>query len=297
MKILVFGSNGQLGRCIFDQLKNSSYDQIFLSRKDVDLTNFNDTQKIIHKIDPNIIINASAYTAVDDAENNKEIAYAVNNLAVANIAKAALKVGAILIHVSTDYVFDGMQNFPYKENSPTNPLGVYGRSKLLGENEIKKINCKFIIIRTSWVFSEYGTNFVKTILRLAKNEEKLNIINDEYGCPTYAQDLANYILNIILDIEKKDFISGIYNYCGNSSCSWFEFAKIILKEAKETIEVIPIPSSEYITIAKRPKYSVLDMDKTIKKFSIEPSDWRFGVCKVINILNRNNENQNSKKEC
>ena len=223
MKILVLGCSGQLGRCLNDQLGNSGYDVVFTSREQINIANFDKTKNKILNISPNIVINASAYTAVDRAEEEQEMAELLNHYAVANIAKICNLLNIWLIHISTDYVFDGYSKYPYKENDQTNPQSVYGNTKLKGELAIQSSGCKHIIIRTAWVFSGYGTNFLKTMLRLGAQRNELSIVSDQIGCPTYAQDIAKSIVKIIPQLEShKD--NGLYHYCGDKPCSWYEFA-------------------------------------------------------------------------
>ena len=194
MKILVLGCKGQLGRCLNDQLKNTHHEVIYTSREQIDIANFEQTKNQILKNSPDIIINATAYTAVDKAEEDQKNAKLINHLAVKNIAHICNQQGCWLIHVSTDYVFDGKAKIPYKEVDETNPQGVYGETKLKGELAIRSSGCKHIIIRTAWVFSEYGNNFLKTMLRLGAERDELSIVGDQVGCPTYAQDIAKAIV-------------------------------------------------------------------------------------------------------
>tara|TARA_X000000950_G_scaffold284303_1_gene387113 strand:+ start:363 stop:1229 length:867 start_codon:yes stop_codon:yes gene_type:complete len=285
MKILVLGGNGQLGRCLRDHLDNTTYEVIYTSREQINITNFEETKNKVVGIAPHLIINTAAYTAVDKAEENAEIANLVNNLAVNNIAQICSSLDIWLVHVSTDYVFDGLSEIPYKENDITNPQGVYGMTKLKGELAIQNSSCKHTIIRTSWVFSEYGNNFVKTMLRLGEDRDELRIVEDQFGSPTYAQDIARSIVEIVPQLNLQN-TSGLYHYCGDRSCSWYTFATKIFEQAKahnlRTPSVInPIETNAYSTNAKRPSFSVLDCSKIESEFGVRVSDWYGGLSQVI----------------
>jgi dTDP-4-dehydrorhamnose reductase len=288
MKILVLGCKGQLGRCLNDQLTNTEHEVIYTSRKQIDIADFEQTKNQILKISPDIIINATAYTAVDKAEEDQEAADLINHLAVANLATLCNQLGSWLIHVSTDYVFDGNFNVPYKEDDQTNPQGAYGETKLKGELAIQASGCKHIIIRTAWVFSEYGNNFLKTMLRLGAERDELSIVGDQVGCPTYAQDIARSIVAIIPKLNsQKD--NGIFHYCGDQPCSWYDFANEIFDHAMTNNLKIPsivhsIKTSAYPTPAKRPAFSVLDCSKIENDFGVHASNWHDGIGQVISIL-------------
>lgn len=291
MRILVLGSQGQLGSSLSDVLKSSEFEITYKSRKEIDISNFQKTKNQIFKLKPKVIINTSAYTKVDDAEENYSDAFMINHLAVSNIASICLEIDCWLIHISTDYVFDGESNIPYKESSPVNPQNIYGRSKLDGENAIIESGCNYIIIRTAWVFSEHGNNFAKTMLRLANDNEKLNVICDQIGCPTYAIDLAYAIEKILHKIKLNNCSSDIYNYCGDISCSWYHFALTIFEEAKEygfrtPKTIYSVESATFKTKAFRPKYSVLNCSKILHDFEIYPSNWRDGIKKMLSELNK-----------
>ncbi len=282
MKLLVLGSNGQVGKCLNDQLKNTDYEVIFTSRDQIDVTDFKETQITVSKIRPDVIINATAYTAVDNAENDQDLADLINHLAVSNIAEICHQIDCWLIHLSTDYVFDGNSQKPYTEDDEPNPQGVYGITKLKGEISIKSSKCKYIIIRTSWVFSEYGNNFFKTMFKIGQKRDQLSIVSDQYGCPTYAQDIAMAIKNIISQLEKNEAKQGILNFCGDISCSWHKFAHEIFKALKvEGVKtpknLISIKTSEFPTLAKRPKNSALCCKKILKDWGIVPSKWQSAI--------------------
>ncbi|MDC1329596.1 dTDP-4-dehydrorhamnose reductase [Pseudomonadales bacterium] len=289
MKILILGSKGQLGCCLYDQLNNSGHQLFFSSRSDIDIGYFEITRRKIFDINPTLIINASAYTDVDKAETEERTADLINHLAVANIASICRDLNCWLIHISTDYVFDGTSSLPYKETDQTNPQGVYGQSKLMGEESVQASGCKYLIFRTAWVFSEYGNNFLKTMLRLGETHNELRIVDDQIGCPTTAHDLARVMISILPHIETEGLSSGIYNICSDSSCSWYGFAIKIFRLAEEMgypapKRVYPISSSEYTFKTPRPAYSVLDCAKIYKNFNIEPISWEKGILSVMNKL-------------
>ena len=286
MKVLLTGANGQLGCCFIDKFP---IDWILLATdsQQLDITDNLAVNNFINEHRPDVIVNAAAYTAVDMAEDEQDLAYQVNAIGPKNLAIAAQKYNAKFIHVSTDYVFDGSKNIPYTEEDTTNPINIYGKTKRNGEVAILNNNPSAIIIRTSWVFSEYGNNFVKTMLKLASNKSELSIINDQLGCPTYAGDIANTILTIIMN--ESD--GGIYHYCGDQSITWFKFAsKIFLITEKlnpittKKITLKPILTSGYPTKAKRPLYSVLNMNKIEKIAGIKASDWNNALVHVISHI-------------
>jgi dTDP-4-dehydrorhamnose reductase len=294
MRILVLGSNGQLGKCFHDQLNKTKYIVTYSSRSEIDLSNIDLLETQIEAIKPNIIINAAAYTAVDKAESEPEKADLINHIAVANIAKKCSEINACLIHISTDYVFDGMSDHPYLENSKTNPRCVYGQSKLNGEQAIISSKCKYVIVRTAWVFSEHGDNFLKTMLKLGVRNNELSIVDDQKGCPTYAQDIAKSIVIALPKIISNQHIAEVFHYCGDESCTWFEFAKSIFLEAGKkgitTPNIIkPIKTLDYPTPAIRPHYSVLECNKIVKFFGVSVSNWREGTVSAITHLNGIND--------
>ena len=284
MKILVLGCKGQLGRCLNDQLVNTDHEVIYTSREQIDIADVEGAKNQLLEISPDVVINATAYTAVDKAEQDQEQANLINHLAVANIANLCHQLDCWLIHVSTDYVFDGDSDEPYKEGDQTNPQSVYGETKLKGELAIKSSGCKHIIIRTAWVFSEYGNNFLKTMLLLGSERDELSIVNDQKGCPTYAQDLAKCIKAILPKLNEH--LQGTYHFCGNASCSWYDFAVEIFNEAKNfgfltPKSLLPMKTSEYPTLAMRPHYSVMDSSLVSELFQATPSDWKVGIRKAL----------------
>jgi len=286
MRILVTGKNGQLGRSI-QKLVNtdtkignnqSSNEFIFVGREELDLSS---ESGISHYFDNNdkfdIIINCTAYTQVDKAEQEVELANQINHLAVKQLASIASKQQARLIHISTDYVFDGESDKPYTEIDKTNPINVYGKTKLAGEKALQAVMpTNALIIRTSWVYSEYGNNFVSTMLRLGKERDELNVVSDQMGSPTYATDLSGAILEIIKNKEfrEEDQATQIYHYSNEGEISWYEFAKEIFKIAKIDCKVSPITTQQYPTPTKRPRNAIMSTDKIVGIFSVEVGDWK-----------------------
>lgn len=289
MKVLVLGSKGQLGRCLNDQLDNTDLKVIYTSRELVDITNFEETKSKIFDFSPDIVINATAYTAVDKAEEEQEIANIINHLAVANLANICKQLDSWLIHVSTDYVFDGNSDIPYTEDDKKNPQNIYGVTKLNGELAIQSLGCKNVIIRTAWVFSEYGNNFLKTMLRLGLDRDELSIVGDQVGSPTYAQDLAKVIVIIANRLRYNSFPPGIYHYCGFTSCSWYQFAKLIFLEADQLNFRSPkklreISSNSYEKAAKRPDFSVLNCSKLDNVLHLEKPELTRGIKNCLKAL-------------
>jgi dTDP-4-dehydrorhamnose reductase len=283
MKILVLGSKGQLGQCLEKEFQSTHYNVIYTSREQIDVGAIEAAKSQILDINPDVVINATAYTAVDKAEEEQEKAALINHLAVANIAHTCSQLGCWLVHVSTDYVFDGTSTVAYKEEDKTNPQGVYGDTKLKGELAIQSSGCRHIIIRTAWVFSEYGNNFLKTMLRLSAERSELRIVGDQFGCPTYAQDIANAIVVILESLKSKELNSGLYHFGGNVCCSWAEFAHAIFDEALELKviaskpNVVAITTKEFPTLAKRPAQSQLNSNKITTNFGIDSSDCMAGI--------------------
>lgn len=274
--ILVTGSKGQLGSEINELSSNYSYNFFFTDRLNIDITNKDNIKDFCQTNNINVIINCAAYTAVDKAESDIENADLVNRKAVKKLAIVSSELNIKLIHISTDYVFDGRNFKPYVEEFQTNPQSVYGKTKLDGENEIRDINpLNSIIIRTSWVYSYYGNNFVKTMLRLGKEKEELGVIFDQVGTPTYAKDLAITILDIIPQIDNQKV--EIYNYSNEGVLSWYDFAKEIMKMAKLNCKIKAIETYQYPTPAKRPHFSLLNKSKIKSKFNLEIPYWKDGL--------------------
>ncbi|KLE01519.1 dTDP-4-dehydrorhamnose reductase [Aliarcobacter butzleri] len=274
--ILVTGSKGQLGSEIKGLSSNYSYNFFFTDRLNIDITNKDNIKDFCQTNNINVIINCAAYTAVDKAESDIENADLVNRKAVKKLAIVSSELNIKLIHISTDYVFDGRNFKPYKEEFQVNPQGVYGKTKLEGELELININPKnSLIIRTSWVYSYYGNNFVKTMLRLGKEKDSLGVVFDQIGTPTYALHLAKIILDIIPQIENEKV--EIVNFSNEGVVSWYDFAKEIMKMAKLSCKINPIESSQYPTPAVRPHFSVLNKAKIKAMFSVEIPYWKDGL--------------------
>ncbi len=281
-KILVTGSNGQLGKELQEIAPSFPFfDFIFLSRTDLPI---HDVEKVknLFKINyPQYLINCAAYTAVDKAETEKELAFQINGEAVGVLAAICKEHYCKFIHISTDYVFDGTASVPYKEDSPTNPQSVYGASKLEGEKQALQLNPDSLIIRTSWVYSEFGKNFVKTMMKLLNEKDEISVVNDQIGSPTYAKDLAEVILQII---SYQNWQHGIYNYSNDGVISWFDFAVLIKELSGSSCKINPIPTSAYPTAAKRPAYSVLDNSKIQKTFNSVRKGWKESLTACLDRL-------------
>ena len=286
MKILVTGSNGQLGSEIkFVSKNHKNFNWIFSDLKECDLSKLDQLEIYLNKIRPNLIINCAAYTAVDNAENDFYNSDLINHKSIDLISNWTNSNKCKLIHISTDYVFDGTSSVALTENAKTSPINVYGTTKLLGENACLSNNSNSIIIRTSWVYSSYGNNFVKTMMKLMKKKDNLNIVNDQIGSPTYAFDLANVILKIICSKEWK---GGIYHYSNSGEISWYEFANEIKNICGYTTLLNGVSSDEFVTIAKRPKFSLLDKNKITRDYKVKIPNYLTSLKKCIKIINFNN---------
>ncbi len=279
MRILLTGKNGQLGRCFQDIVIPTNHELFAFSSSELDITNIEQVAVGVGDIQPDIIINAAAYTGVDKAEIESEQAFLVNATGPEILAKYAARLNIPLIHVSTDYVFDGAAVEPYQVFEKTNPQGVYGASKLAGEQAVAAACEKYIILRTAWVFSEYGNNFVKTMVRLARERDELSVVADQYGCPTYAGDLAQAILQICEQHEQdKSLDWGLYHYCGDIPTSWHGFARTIFAKAEALGVIVKRPqlkaisSDQYPTPAKRPEYSVMST-VALDEIGLQASSW------------------------
>jgi dTDP-4-dehydrorhamnose reductase len=280
MVVLVTGANGQLGQAIQSVVGNyPSIDFVFCSSSELNITDKNNCETIFKKYKPQFCINAAAYTAVDKAESEPENAYAINVIGAQNVAEVCKAYNTTLLHVSTDFVFDGLANQPYLEDDVPNPTGVYGETKLQGEQAILKTWEKYFIVRTSWVYSQFANNFMKTMIRLASERDSLSVVSDQIGTPTNAVDLAECLLTIItFDIRHSTFDHyGIYNYSNEGQCSWYDFAKEIFKVNNISINLQPIPTTAYPTPAKRPAYSVLDKSKIKQVFGMEIKSWKDSI--------------------
>ncbi len=279
------GKDGQLAQSIHSiTALYTAFDFIFKSSSELDITNYQLVAKEFKKNRIDYCINCAAYTAVDKAETDAEKAYNVNVVGVKNLANACAENEATLISVSTDFVFDGNSNKPYLEKDFTNPIGVYGKTKLEGEQLISKLLVKHFIIRTSWLYSEYGNNFMKTMLRLGRERDELSVIGDQIGSPTYAVDLAKAIMTFI---EIKETNYGVYHFSNKGECSWYDFAKEIFAQSNIEIKLSKITTEDFPTAAKRPKYSVLNSSKIEKSLGIEIHFWKESLKQAILNLNEN----------
>lgn len=296
MRIVLTGANGQLGRCIQDvwQTNTTPHELITLDRSQLDLSKTDSIVPILTSLKPDIIINAAAYTAVDLAEDEPNLAYLINTAAVEKIAEACSETDAGLIHISTDYVFDGKNSVPYSSNSVINPQSVYGHTKSEGEVFVNKLE-KHLIIRTAWVYSEYGNNFLKTMIRLATQHKQLKVVNDQIGCPTDALSLAKAIASCCSTFFIEDAQYGTYHFTGSEQSSWACFAKTIFTNAQLSgvIQNQPvveqIPSSEFPTKAIRPAYSVLDYNNFITDWNVSTHSLSHGVIRVLNAIKKSKE--------
>jgi len=286
-KVLLIGAKGQVGQELQVTLPSLG-EVISIGREELDLTNSEKIGQLIREIHPDYLVNAAAYTAVDKAETEPDLAYSINATAPKIMAESAEKIQAKFLHISTDYVFDGRKNTPYLETDLTNPLGVYGQSKLRGEEEIKTVNSQAIILRTAWVYGSYGkSNFVKTMLRLGKEREELKVVVDQVGSPTWAKDIATAITQLLINADNP---AGIYNFTNSGVASWFDLTKAIFEEAKisgiplKIQRVIPITTAEYPTPAVRPAYSVLSGQKISQQLGYIPPYWRDSLKAMLNQL-------------
>jgi dTDP-4-dehydrorhamnose reductase len=271
--ILVIGGKGQLGQCLEEKIQDTTQANtfVFLGSADVDIKDATQIESVFEKYQPTYCINCAAYTAVDNAEDEKEMAFEINEAAVKRLAESCLKHQTTLIHISTDFVFNGDSSIPLTETLPTNPVNVYGLSKLKGELQVQDIMEQYYIIRTSWLYSEKANNFCKTMLKLAQSRDSLTVIYDQVGTPTYAMDLAEVILQII---NKDNKAYGLYHYSNEGVASWYDFAKAIFEFAEVDMKVTPVASSAFVTKAKRPHYSVLNKTKIKQNLGIKIPYWR-----------------------
>jgi len=285
MRVFITGCNGQVGHCLKEQLLTKENVTILaLDKGELDITNPNAVQAAVEEFKPTVIINAAAHTAVDKAEDEAELSYAINCDGPKFLARAAQSVGAAILHISTDYVYEGNKLGEYNEEDPTNPQSIYGASKLAGEAEVAQYCEKHIILRTAWIFGEHGNNFVKTMLRLGSEKEELSVVGDQFGGPTYAGDIARALIQLAMKIdlgEKMQF--GVYHYSGLPHVSWYEFAEYIFDKAVE-LELLDkkpvvksITTDQYPTPAKRPSNSRLSTEKISEVYSLEASDWKVAL--------------------
>jgi dTDP-4-dehydrorhamnose reductase len=281
-RILITGANGQLGQSILEQSKNyKEIECFFVTRNELDITNEELVNTYLEDKSFDFVVNCAAYTAVDKAEDDQEYAFLVNAKATEFLAKATNQKNIPFIHVSTDYVFDGTEANPRVETDQTNPIGVYGQTKLDGEDLAAQFNPKTIIIRTAWVYSRFGNNFVKTMLRLFKEKDSISVVSDQIGSPTNAVDLAKAILDIV---SKDELTYGIFNYSNEGECSWFEFAQKIKEFSGSSIEINPVPTSAYPTKAKRPAYSLLDKSKIKNIYNVDVPNWEVSLKEELKHL-------------
>ena len=287
MKVLVTGAGGQLGRDLQPRLESAGLDGAYLDSTTMDITDREVVCKTIKEEMPSVIINCAAYAKVDQAESEPEKAFKVNRDGAALLAESAAKVGALMVHISTDFVFDGTKSSPYKEDDEPNPLSVYGRSKLAGEVEVAKGAARHIIVRTAWAYGVHGKNFVKTILHKATEQEVLRVVFDQVGAPTWTGDIADALVKITTGYREGSTQPGIYHFTNEGVASWHDFASAIIQEAKDSgiplkcRVVEPIPTSNYPLPARRPPYSVLDTERIKKSFGLSIPHWRVSLRGMI----------------
>ena len=274
MKILITGANGQLGREL-QRAVPSGWSVVAVNSADCDITDHSAVAHLIEETKPDAVVNCAAYTAVDRAENEREKADAVNWLAVENLARVAKAADVALMHISTDYVFDGTSCTPYRESDPTAPINHYGEGKLRGEQAIAESGCRGVIIRTQWLYSADGKNFVKTMLRLAEQQREVRVVADQRGCPTAADDLAAAIVKIVPVVVADSTLRGeVFHYASKGEATWCEFAEEIFSAAECDCRAVAISTDDYPTAARRPRYSVLDCSKICSRFGLVQPDWR-----------------------
>ena len=291
MKVVITGNKGMLGRDLVERLWNAGFDLIGVDIGELDITRLDNVLDCLKSFDPDLVINCAAYTAVDKAESEPELAFAVNSDGPAHLAHACARLKSPLIHISTDYVFDGNAKKPYCEDDPVNPLGVYGQSKWKGEEAVRLRLKEHLIVRTSWLYGVHGYNFVKTMLRLAREKDEVKVVNDQHGCPTWTGDLSNTLVKLVNRIshDRSGIPWGTYHFCGRGSTTWYSFAKAIIEESKKkehlsVTQISPIATEDYPTPVKRPKWSVLDCRKVESTFQIRPKEWRKGLLAMLKKL-------------
>ncbi len=279
IKVLITGKNGQLGSELQELAHNySTYNFVSVDREEMDLSNSEQILQVLNNEKPEIIISVGAYTAVDKAENDQELCNAVNNIAVKAIGEWAAENNAKVIHISTDYVFDGTSETPLKETDATDPINVYGLTKLQGEQALAASGADYVIIRTAWVYSTYGANFVKTMMRLMNEREEIGVVADQTGTPTYARDLALAIMKVI---EAPEFVQGIYHYSNEGKISWHEFATAIKEIKGFSTKINAISSDAFPTPAKRPNFSLLDKTKIKEVYQVAVPDWKKSLQEML----------------
>ena len=290
MKILITGGHGQLGRELVEVARLKEFEVQAPSHRHMDITDYEAVKTYIDLHQPACVINSAAYTQVDNAEVEQSLTFAVNKTGCSNLARICAENKIPLFHISTDYVFDGKKNAPYRETDPTSPIGVYGRSKTEGETEIRSKLKEHIILRTSWLYGVHGQNFVKTMLRLAGTGKRIRVVSDQYGAPTSAADLADAVLTMADKLRRSSAVDwGTYHYCGQGITSWYEFAEAIIELARpygkiKTTQIEPITTADYPTKAKRPAFSALDCNLIKEHFGINPKPWRESLKTTIQRL-------------
>lgn len=280
-RLLITGADGQLGRSL-RALGEAGHELIFTDVAQLDISDAAAVGRAVSEVD--FVVNCAAYTAVDRAESEPELAEKINVLGVRNLAEACAAHDKTLLHISTDYVFDGRSATPYKEDDPPVPLGVYGRTKLAGEQAVRAAGCRGAIVRTAWLYSEYGHNFLRTMLRLGASQQEIRVVSDQLGTPTYAGDLAAAILRVLPDAANKK--GEIYHYSDRGQTSWSGFAAEIMRVAGLTATIVPIPTAEYPTPAARPAYSLLDKSKIMRDFGLKIPVWEESLKRCIANIRR-----------
>ena len=288
MNVLITGAQGQVGKELTSIAQDKGFNVIAASRADLDISQAENVQQFMSQYQPDIVINAAAHTAVDKAEDEHDLAFTINRDGAANLAIACSKLNIPLLHISTDYVFDGTKTAPYNENDVVAPLGVYGESKWQGEEAIRQNLSHFLILRVAWVFGAQGNNFVKTMLRLAEDRDELNVVADQFGGPSPAKDIAQTLITLVEKFQQNKTLAwGTYHYCGKEKTTWYDFASEIFKQAFELgilnkqIKVNPITTAEYPTAAKRPENSMLDCSKLKTTFGINMPEWKEALKQVL----------------
>lgn len=282
MKLLILGSNGQVGHCLVEQAEARGIDYTATNSSQLDIIDYLKVRQTVESVEPSVVINATAYTNVEKAEDEPEKAFQVNSDSVANLARICSQKNIPLVHISTDYVFDGTKDGYYQETDSVNPINAYGKSKLAGEIAVADNTDKYVILRTSWVFGRHGKNFVKTMLNLFKSRDELTIVSDQVGGPTYAGDIASAILRIVEVLDNTPNFSewGIFNFSGKDDVSWYKFAQCIYDSSRKKqlitkdVSIRPIQASMFKTKATRPQNSKLDLSRIESVFNISASDWK-----------------------
>lgn len=288
-KVALLGANGQVGTELLAVLsRNTEWEVVALTRAELDITDPNAINRVLSSISPDIVVNATAYTQVDKAESEPELAYAVNALGPRYLAQYTQSTSALLFHISTDYVFSGKQSTPYTEDDTPDPVNQYGLTKLQGERFIQASCSQYMILRTAWVFGKTGNNFVKTMLKLAQSHAEISVVNDQIGIPTYAHDIAVAIATMLSRYLRDNSLSGVYHYSGTPKVTWYEFAQTIFQRNPEyalpVTQVNAISTLQYPTPAQRPAFSLLSNDKIMRVFAVTPSQWQVGLDQLLQEL-------------